>query len=128
MILPDDLDGKRAWFRVYYAFGEIIPCWWDDRTHMYSELSPAHERRYGLKGLRDVMHTIQSICRLDFFSSEIAYTAEKRFIVVDYVNEVCDMRLQSKYENGAPDVIVHRIEQLLAREVGTRLRKIEPAD
>jgi hypothetical protein len=124
-ILPKDLDGKRAWFRVYYAFGEIIPCWWDDLTHMYSELSHEQEKHFHLGELRSIMKIIHKICKLDFFSSEIALAEEGTFLVVDYVNEVCDMRLQSKYNNGAPDAIVHRIEQLIVKEVETRLGSTE---
>jgi hypothetical protein len=116
-IEPANLDGKRGWFRVYYAFEEIIPCWWDDITHMYSQLVQTEEERFGLGPLRDVMRTIERICKLDFFSSEIAMTADGRFIVVDYVNEICDMRLQSKYRNGAPDAVVKRIEVLISHEV-----------
>lgn len=113
-IIPKMLEGKRAWFRVYYVLGEIILCWWDDQTHMYTELHEGDETLHGLTGLRAIMHTIQHACKLDFFSSEIAMTEERKFIVVDYVNEVCDMRLQSKYSNGAPDAVVHRIEYLIA--------------
>ncbi len=121
MIHPDMLDGKRAWFRVYYAFGDIIPCWWDDHTHRYLLLNSRDEQKFKLKGLRDCIERIQSICGLDFFSSEIAFTREQRFIVVDYVNEVCDMRLQSRFHNGAPDVVVRRITGLIAREVAHHL-------
>jgi hypothetical protein len=69
------------------------------------------------------MAVIEATCGLDFFSSEIAVTAEGRFVVVDYVNEVCDMRLQSRYANGAPDAIVHRIERLIASEVAQRVQQ-----
>jgi hypothetical protein len=114
-IHPTDLDGKRGWFRVYSVFGECIPCWWDDITHEYSELSAEEEREFDLSGLRTVMSAIRGICGLDFFSSEIALSAGK-FIVVDYVNEICDMRLKSRFHNGAPDAVVHRIESLIADE------------
>ena len=123
-IVPNDLDGRRGWFRVYCAFGEIIPCWWDDLTHRYSELSPEDERRFGLGELRDIMRTIEGICGLDFFSSEIALTEKSKFVVVDYVNEVCDMRLQSRYANGAPDAVVHRIEELIADAVASRIHRL----
>jgi hypothetical protein len=123
MIHPKNLDGKRAWFRVYYALGEIIPCWWDDKTHKYSILSEEDEKRFRLTTLRELMNIIQSVCRLDFFSSEIAMTDENQFIVVDYVNEVCDMRLQSHFPNGAPDAVVHRIESLIARETIRHLQE-----
>lgn len=116
-IHPKNLDGKRGWFRTYYVCGEIILSWWDDRTHMYSELSSEEEQRFSLSGLRDIMKTIQEMCKLDFFSSEIAYTQEGKFIVVDYVNEICDMRLKSKYENAVPDAVVQRIARLMTDEV-----------
>ncbi len=116
-IHPTLLDGTRAWFRAYHAFGTTILCWWDDRTHQYSEVTPVQEERYGLNGLSHVMEIIRRACRLDFFSSEIAITAERKFIVVDYVNEVCDMRRKSLFENGAPDAVVSTIAQLLVNHV-----------
>ncbi|HUN66702.1 MAG TPA: hypothetical protein VMW43_11440 [Bacteroidota bacterium] len=124
LITPADLKGNRAWFRVYYAFGEIIPCWWNDQTHRYSILTEAQEKKYGLKMLRNAVTTVQSIALLDFFSSEIALTEDKEFVLVDYVNEVCDMRLQSRYHDGAPDAIVHRIERLIAMRVARRLSRV----
>ncbi len=123
-IVPRNLDGKRGWFRVYSVFDEIIPCWWDDRTHMYSTLSAEEEARFGLGGLRATMQVIRECCQLDFFSSEIALTDVGKFVAVDYVNEVCDMRLQSKYYNGAPDQIVHRIEQLIAERAGLHVQQL----
>ncbi len=114
---PMDLEGRRAWFRAYHAFGKVILCWWDDRTHQYTEVTDAEETRYDLGGLRPVMEIIRRACGLDFFSSEIAITPERKFIVVDYVNEVCDMRRKSSHENGAPDEVVSEISRLLATEV-----------
>ncbi len=125
-IVPALLGGKRAWFRVYAVFDQIIPCWWDDRTHMYSVLSPENERQYNLGELRRIMGVIKRVSNIDFFSSEIAMTEGRKFVVVDYVNEVCDMRLQSKYINGAPDDIVHSIERLIAEEVAKHVRKEDP--
>jgi hypothetical protein len=116
-IIPAPLGEKRGWFRVFYFFGEVIPCWWNDRTKTYSELTPADEQTWNLRELRSTSLAIQDICKLDFFSSEIARTADGRFVVVDYVNEVCDMRLRSEHADGVPDRIVHQIESLLADEV-----------
>ncbi len=119
---PRMLEGKRAWFRAYWILGHVLLCWWDDQTHRYSELHDGDESLHGLARLRPIMETIQRACRLDFFSSEIAMTKERAFIVVDYVNEVCDMRLQSKYGNGAPDDVVRRIEELIAQEAANVVR------
>ena len=115
-VKPKILDGSKAWFRVLYAFGEIIPCWWDDATHIYRRVNPDEEERYGIGALRESMRKIQTVCSLDFFSSEIVLTEENTFVVVDYVNEVCDMRLQSKHMDGVPDDVVRRIQELIAKE------------
>jgi len=110
-VAPAFLDERRAWFRVFYAFGDIIPCWWDDLTHIYEELTPAQEEGFGLQPLRSITTTIREICGLEFFSTEIALTPGGLFIVVDYVNEMCDMRLKSLHIDGVPDRIVQRIAE-----------------
>ena len=124
-IHPTLLGGRRAWFRAYHAFGTTILCWWDDITHEYSEVSSHDEAAFGLAGLRHVMGIIRRACGLDFFSSEIAITPERKFIVVDYVNEVCDMRRRSLFGNGAPDAVVDAIAGLLAGTVASRLAASE---
>ncbi len=111
---PAHLEERRAWFRVFYAFGQIIPCWWDDLTHIYEELTPADEEGFGLRPLRTITATIREICGLEFFSTEIALTPGQSFIVVDYVNEMCDMRLKALHVDGVPDPIVQRIALSLA--------------
>jgi glutathione synthase/RimK-type ligase-like ATP-grasp enzyme len=113
-VIPVDVDGHRGWFRVFYSFGNILPCWWNDQTHMYSELTRKDEEAFGLEPLRGITATIREICGLDFFSTEIAVSAAKRFVVVDYVNEMCDMRLQSIHADGVPDCIVSRIADAFA--------------
>ena len=133
-IYPAVIDGRRAWFRILYAFGEIFPCWWDDRTHVYEELLPKDEEYFQLGVLRGMMRTIQSVCKLDFFSSEVALAPDGRMVVIDYVNEICDMRLQSKHADGVPDTIVRKIAAVLVANVkttlngsATELPAIEPA-
>ncbi len=113
-VVPAYVAGRRAWFRVFHAFGLIIPCWWDDQTHIYQELTPEDEEGFGLQPLRSITATIREICGLEFFSTEIALTPGHSFIVVDYVNEMCDMRLKSLHADGVPDPIVQRIALSLA--------------
>jgi len=115
-VKPKFLEGSKAWFRILYAFGEIIPCWWDDATHVYRRVTPDDQEQYNLAELREAMKKIHEVCGLDFFSSEIALTEGNSFVVVDYVNEVCDMRLQSKYADGVPDDVVRMIQELIAKE------------
>jgi glutathione synthase/RimK-type ligase-like ATP-grasp enzyme len=113
-VVPAFLAERRAWFRVFYAFGLIIPCWWDDQTHIYEELTSEDEDRFNLHPLRSIISTIREICGLEFFSTEIALTPEQSFIIVDYVNEMCDMRLKSLHTDGVPDTIVLGIASSLA--------------
>ena len=118
-VKPAYLGEFRAWFRVFYAFGEIIPVWWDDQTHVYDQISAADEKAFGLEELTSVTARIQQVCKLDFFSTELAYTSEERFVSVDYVNEICDMRLQSKFSDGVPDTVVQHVAELLVKFVET---------
>lgn len=120
---PADLNGSIAWFRVFYAFGIVLICWWDHRTHVYRELTKQEERRFKLSKLRSMMQTIHRICRLQFFSSEITMTDDNVFVAVDYVNEICDMRLQSRHYDGVPDTIVTQIQRQFVRCARAQIRK-----
>jgi len=118
-IEPVLLDKRRAWFRAYYVVGETFLVWWNDVTHHYAELDSLTEAKYYLSPMRDIISKIARISGLDFFSAEIALTADDRFVVVDYVNEVCDMRQQSQHEDGVPDTLVRGIVAVLTNFVRT---------
>lgn len=114
--------GKKAWFRVFYAAGDVIPCWWDDATHIYDELRPKELKTYNLFKLKDIAGEIARICKLDFFSTEIALTRDGKFVVVDYVNDMCDMRRKLQYYDGVPDNVVDEIACRLVDYVKERLK------
>lgn len=111
-ITPRTIHGRPAWFRVFYAVGKTYPCWWHPLTHVYATVTPAEESRYELTPLHHVSQRIASICRLDWFTTEIALTLEN-FVVVDYVNDQIDTRVQSKAVDGAPDEIMQNIASQL---------------
>jgi hypothetical protein len=108
-IYPVRLNGKRGWFRCFWAFGKVILTWWDDQTHLYSELNLDDITRFGLKKLISITRKIALITELDFFSTEIVLTEEAKFVVIDYVNDQCDMRIKSKHWDGVPDNVVIQI-------------------
>jgi len=112
-VYPAMLYGRRAWFRVFYAFGAIIPCWWDDQTHLYTLLNAEQYADNRLASLCAITSRIQSICKLDFFSTELVITPNEKIVAVDYVNEMCDMRFQSRHLDGVPDSLVQAIVRQL---------------
>ena len=114
--------GKMAWFRVFYVAGNVIPCWWNDTTHIYDEIKSQEIKAYNLFKLEDTTKKIAHICKLDFFSTEIALTAHGKFVVVDYVNDMCDMRRKAQHYDGVPDKVVDEITDRLVSYVEKRLK------
>jgi hypothetical protein len=112
-VTPKMIEDAPAWFRVFYANGETYPCWWDPETHIYASLTAEEETQHRLTSLREVTKRIASICRLDWFSTEIALADE--FVVVDYVNDEIDTRVQSQAMDGAPDEVMEGIARQLVR-------------
>ena len=117
------LDGKRAWFRSFWAFGRPIPVWWDDQTHLYEELKKEEMEYFGLKKLYEITRKIAKITGLDFFSTEIVFTSDNKFVVIDYVNDQCDMRLKSKHLDGVPDSVGYQIVNNLLRIIQREKKK-----
>jgi len=114
-VLPIQFGDRRAWFRIFYVNGKVIPCWWDDMTHIYQRVTPEEEKVFGLERLKKETHKIADIAGLNFFSTEIAIVDKETFVVIDYVNDQCDMRLQSRFGDGVPDDVVDEVAVELAR-------------
>ena len=115
-ITPRTIQGRPAWFRVFYAVRKTYPCWWHPLTHVFSMVTPQDENKYDLTPLREITQRIASICKLDWFSTEIALTLD-RFIVIDYVNDGIDTRVQSKAVDGVPDEVMQRIAVQLVEKI-----------
>ncbi len=111
-ITPRTIQGRPAWFRVFYSVGKTFPCWWHPLTHVFAVVTPPEEHKHELSPLHDITQRIASICKLDWFTTEIALTHEN-FVVVDYVNDQIDTRVQSKAVDGAPDEIMQDIARQL---------------
>lgn len=120
-ILPVEKDGKRFWFRCFYAFEKIINCWWNDLTHVYEILTIEEKNYYNLSEIDKIVLKIHEITKLDFFSTEIALTHENKFVVIDYVNDQCDMRFKSKHPDGVPDEVVDKIINALGDFIAKRV-------
>lgn len=88
-------------------FGSSIRLSSNRRIHL------EEEEGFNLQPPGSIASTIREICGLDFFSTEVAFTPAQAFIVVDYVNEICDMRLKSRPDDGIPDRVVRAIAEEL---------------
>lgn len=126
-IEPRMLGGKRAWFRVYYVCGQVIPCWWDDRTHRYAVMTPADHNLVNVTELERIVRIVAQVSVLDFFSSEIALDRTGRYVIIDYVNTPCDMRPQSKNFNGVPDIIVQQIVTIIVAHLKQQFPTTAPS-
>jgi glutathione synthase/RimK-type ligase-like ATP-grasp enzyme len=113
-IVPCKFYGLRCWFRVFFICGKVIPCFWDDQTHIYQRLTPEEEIIFG--ELMKIALKVQEITGLEFFSTEVVQTEDGKFVVVDYVNDQCDMRFQSDTPDGVPDSVIEEIARAI---VGT---------
>ncbi len=114
-VTPMSLEPDEAWFRIIYCFQEVHPCWWDVRTHVYRPVLRTERTQHALDGLCELTARVAAVCGLGLFSTEMALTDEGDFVIVDYVNDPLDLRLQSQAVDGVPDVIVEAIARRLAQ-------------
>jgi hypothetical protein len=117
-VRPMQLDSGQAWFRVIYCFDEVYPCWWDVHTHVYRPLHRTAQTQRAFDGLRELAVQIAAVCGLQLFSTEVALADGEEFVIVDYVNDPLDLRLQSQAVDGVPDAIVGAIADRLAEVAG----------
>lgn len=107
-IYPHKISGKRAWFRLIWAFDTVIPTFWDDHTHIYNILTAKEIKQKHLQQLIKITKRLAQITKLDYFSTEIALTKDHKFYLIDYINDQIDMRLKSKHIDGVPDKLVNK--------------------
>lgn len=115
-IMPCLMDKKLAWFRVFFVMGKIMPCWWHPSTHIYEAVSETEVNKFKLGPLYTLAGEIGRIYKLGFFSTEIAVEKGRRFVVVDYINDQCDMRKKSKFVDGVCDETVKLIIDSLIKK------------
>ena len=117
-IEPVVIDDKQAWFRVYFLFGEIIPCWWDTESGRYSHVTLREMYKIRLLSLVRMVSEIARITHMEFFSSEIAITGagkDRRFVAIDYVNDQPELCVRSEKIGAGPvsEVVQHIAERIV---------------
>ena len=107
------LDGHPAYFRVFWCLGEIHACFWNPDTRRYTAVSRTQRAWNWHDGLADVARAIARVAHMDLFSTEVAVTADGRFVSVDYVNDMCDLRMADEHPDGVPVAVVEAIARRL---------------
>jgi len=121
--VPARCDSRPAWFRVTFPKGAPPKLSGRFRSPPHPRLRARHPgRRKSLRpgplapggGIHRVYSPAAHLCGLELFSTEVALTPDGLFVVVDYVNDQIDLRLQSKTPDGVPDDIVRDVAARLA--------------
>jgi len=75
------------------------------------EDEPGHDP----KKLKGITNRIASICKPDWFSTEIALADDSIFIVMDYVNNQINTRIKSQAMGGVPDEVMNNTARQLVK-------------
>lgn len=123
-IVPKDLGGEPAYFRVFNAFGTLWCCWWNCFTDRYRIVSEEEMQRLSLSAPLEISRQIAALTGMRFFSTEIAQTETGEFVVIDYVNDQCHMLSQSADpQKGVPDAVVEGIARRLVQGAATLIKQ-----
>jgi len=128
LILGDDM----AWFRIYYLFGEVIPCWWNTDTGKYRHVTLKEFDAYKLMPLVGIITEIADITRLEFFSSEIALIktdkGTRKFVAVDYVNDQPELCVRPQAINGPLEDVTEHIATKCVEMAHNYIHKLNVPD
>ena len=114
---PVMFNKKMGWFRIFYVFGEVIPCWWEAHTGEYEQVTLSEMDNLKLFPLIQIVFKIAQITNMDFFTTEIAIRkkgVQEIPVAVDYVNDQCDLDVKSQERCAPPDdVVKHVIKRIV---------------
>jgi len=116
-IIPAVINHKPAWFRPFYAFGEVMICLQDDVAGRHYLITQAEIGSELYARISEQTHRIAEVCGLDLFSTEIALTNAGELIAIDHVNDQCDYRVFPDHSDGIPKEIVDFVCDRFARFV-----------
>jgi len=103
---PDVVAGRSCWFRVVHIGGTVVPCWWNVVTHEYRTVDPIDGCGHHLDSVAAITTRLAALSRIELFTTEIAADSSGRLAVVDFVNEMPDLRPGSLFADGVPDEIL----------------------
>ncbi|MFH1782548.1 MAG: hypothetical protein ABH848_02915 [Candidatus Omnitrophota bacterium] len=128
-IEPVFFGEKQGWFRVYFLFGEIIPCWWNTENGHYEHLTLKDMHSYKLTPLARITSKIAELTNMVFFTTEIAITGkgkDRRFVCIDYVNDQPELCVRPGKGGPVHEVVKHIAERII--DIVWRMQKAKQQD
>jgi hypothetical protein len=120
---PETMEGKPVWFRIFFLFGELFPCWWNPFNGVYSHAMIREFERHRLMSMVRIASDIAEVVRIEWFSCEIAMPKNSnRFVVIDYMNDQCDVTSQSFRPAGVPDDLLLLLARRMAEKAWQWIR------
>jgi hypothetical protein len=147
----DDGRLRPAYWRVLHCLGALLPFWWtqhygSSNESSYRRLTKAELDRHHLKPILEYVQALANISGLDWFSTEVCLSEgseRSRFMVrcpandatgniamkqrpvvaVDYINDQCDVDVQSRWPGAPPDAIVRYLAKCFADAAWQQKRK-----
>ena len=136
----DDGTDRPAYWRVVHCLGDFLTFWWerDGPSHArpaYHEVTPAEVLRYNLQPLYVAAEALADLCGLEWFSTEICLSAgnepsrfrvrgpdsiDRPLVVIDYVNDQCDVDVQSRWLGAPQDAVVKHVAERFAEGAARR--------
>ena len=141
-LLCEDGVERAAYWRVLGCLGDLFAFWWSPQGSTngrpsYRAVTSGEMRRYHLQPLLAYAQALADLSGLDWFSTELCLsegTEESRFsvigadgrerpvVAIDYLNDQCDLDVQSRVPGAPPDLFVRRMATRFAEEAW-RLRQ-----
>jgi hypothetical protein len=135
-------DGVERWayWRLINCLGELVPFWWhkaeaENGRPNYQRVSGADIKRLHLRELLAYGRELAKLCGLNWFSTELCASQGGELsnhhvpgpdgkplpiVAIDYVNDQCDVDVQSRWLGGPPDAFVRHAADRFAEAARAR--------
>lgn len=124
----DDGIERPAYWRLLYCLGELFPFWWHHAEigPSYRRLRTSEIRQHHLQPVLDFALELAKLTGLQWFSTELCLSEgneSSRYVVrgrrdypvvaIDYVNDQCDVDVQSRWPGAPPDAVIRYVAERL---------------
>jgi hypothetical protein len=124
---------RQAYIRAYNILGYRTLMWWNNEQG-YSSLTWEDLQRHDLLPTIELIDRIAAITGVEFFSTEIAITADageaptqSRFCLIDYLNDQCDIDPHAYPGRSPPETWVRWICERMAEFTWRKKRDLPQA-